>query len=128
MEINGPIMNKLIAAFLGLSLVVFAGCASPRARFVPPQGFIYTSYKAPLLVDYNETPVGDQKGSASAQHVGVPYPTAFGPRLDLFAWDDCSIKKASESGQITKVGTADYEFFSILGIYAKTTVHVYSAP
>ena len=125
MEINGPIMNKLIAAFLGFSLVIFAGCASlsSKAEFAPPRGIFFTSYKAPLLIDYNETPVEDQKGSASAQFFWDPILT--GASL---SWNDCSIKKASGNGQITKVGTADYEFFSILGIYAKTTVHVYSAP
>ena len=117
-------MNKLTAAFLGLSLVIITGCASPRAEFMPPLGAFYTNYKAPLLIDYNETPVEDKEGTASAQYFRVPYPNL---RLD-FAWDGCSIKEACENGKITKVGTADYEFFSILGIYAKTTVHVHSAP
>ena len=116
-------MNKLTAAFLGLSLMIIAGCASPRAEFAPAPGILFTSYKAPLLIDYNETPVKNQKGSASAKYFRDPVLTGLS-----FAWDDCSIREASGNGQITKVGTADYEFFSILGIYAKTTVHVHSAP
>ena len=116
-------MNKLTAAFLGVSLVIIAGCASPRAEFAPPPGILYTSYKAPLLIDYNEAPVGNQKGSANAQYFHDLILTGLN-----FSWDDCSIKQASGNGQITKVGTADYEFFNILGIYAKTSVHVYNAP
>ena len=119
-------MNKLTAAFLGLSLVFVTGCASlsSKVEFAPPPGILFTSYKAPLLIDYNETPIEDQKGSASAQYFWDAILTGAS-----FSWDDCSIKEASGNGQIAKVGTADYEFFSILlGIYAKTTVHVHSAP
>ena len=116
-------MSKFTAAFLGLSLVVFTGCVSPRAEFAPPQGILITNYKAPLLINYDKTPIVDQRGSASAQYFHDPILTGLN-----FSWDDCSIEQASRNGQITKVGTADYEFLSILGIYAKTTVHVYSAP
>ena len=115
-------MNKFIAAFLGFSLVVITGCTSQMVEFAPPPGFLFTNYKAPLLIDYQETPVENQKGSASAQYFQEPF---FGLN---FSWDDCSVKQASREGQITKVGTADYEFFSLLGIYARTSVHVYSAP
>ena len=67
----------------------------------------------------------DEKGSASSNYFRVPFGIL---ALLSFSWDDCSIKQAAENGSITKVGTADYEFFSVLGIYAKTTVHVHSAP
>ena len=116
-------MNKLTAAFLGLTLVIITGCVSPRAEFAPPVGAFYTNYKAPLLIDYNDTPIENQKGSASARYFHDIILT----RLN-FSWDDCSIKEAAENGRITKVGTADYEFLSVLGIFAKTTVHVQSAP
>ena len=114
-------MNKLIVAFFGLSLVLTAGCTSPRAEFRPPSGVIYTNYKAPLLIDYNKASVENQKGSASTEYIRDAILTGI---LDA-SWGDSSIKKASENGRITKVGTADYEYFSIFQIYAKTTVHVH---
>jgi hypothetical protein len=45
-----------------------------------------------------------------------------------FAWNDCSLDAAVKDGKFNRVGSADYSFFSVLGIYAKTTVHVYEAP
>ena len=116
-------MNKLTVALLGLGLVIITGCASPRVEFAPAPGFLYANYKAPLLINYEETPVEDQKGSASANYFHDVILTGLN-----FSWNDCSVKKASENSQITKVGTADYEFLSILGIYAKTSVHVYGDP
>jgi hypothetical protein len=117
-------MKTVTLAMLGIGLLVFSGCASPQSEFVPPGGVLFTSYKAPLLVHYDNAPVSKNSGDASADYFHVPF--TYG--LLKFAWDDCSLDAAVKEGCFTRVGSADYSFFSILGIYAKTTVHVYEAP
>lgn len=116
-------MKTITLAMLGIGLLVFSGCASPKSAFVPPGGVLFTSYKAPLLVSYDDAAVGRKSGEASASYFHDPIFTG----LD-FAWDDCSLDTAVSDGRFSRVGSADYSFFSVLGIYAKTTVHVYEAP
>lgn len=113
-------MNQTTLALLGLGLLVLCGCVGPRSEFSPAPG-IFASYKAPLLIDFDKASVSRESGNASAEYFCMPF--TYG--LLRFAWDDCSLKTASENGRFNKVGTADYEFLNILGIYAKTTVHVY---
>ena len=45
--------------------------------------------------------------------------------LGLFAGGDASIKKAAANGGIRKIHHVDYEVFSVLGIFAKSTTVVY---
>ena len=118
-------MKTITLAMLGIGLLVFSGCASPQSEFVPPGGVLFTSYKAPLLVHYDNATVGRNSGNASASYLHVPF--VLGGLLE-FAWNDCSLNKAVEDGRFTRVGSADYSFFSVLGVYAKTTVHVYETP
>jgi len=115
-------MRITTLALLGLSLLVLTGCVAPKSEFSPAPG-IFASYKAPLLLNYDETPVRGRKGTAETEYFHDILLTG----LD-FAWNDCSIKMASNNGHLNKIGSADYEFLNILGIYAKTTVHVYEAP
>lgn len=116
-------MKTITLAMLGIGLLVFSGCASPKSAFVPPGGILFTSYKAPLLVSYDDAAVSGNSGEASASYFYDPFLT----RLS-FAWDDCSLDAATQDGRFNRVGSADYSFFNVLGVYAKTTVHVYEAP
>ena len=116
-------MKQTTLAFLGLGLLVLCGCVGPRSEFAPPPG-IFASYKAPLLINYDKAAVSRESGNASTEYFCMPF--TYG--LLRFAWDDCSLDTAAENGRFNKVGTADYEFLNILGIYAKTTVHVYETP
>jgi hypothetical protein len=118
-------MKTITLAMLGIGLLVFSGCASPKSAFVPPGGVLFTDYKAPLLVTYDNAPVSSNSGDASAEYVHVPL--LLGGLIE-FAWNDCSLNSAVSEGRFTKVGSADYSFFSVLGVYAKTTVHVHEAP
>lgn len=118
-------MKTITLAMLGIGLLVFSGCASPQSAFVPPGGALYANYKSPLLVNYNQAAVSKNSGDASADYAHVPF--ILGGLLE-FAWNDCSLNKAMEEGQFTRVGSADYSFFNVLSIYAKTTVHVYEDP
>jgi len=117
-------MKTIILAMLGIGLLVFSGCTSPKSAFVPPGGAMFTDYKAPLLVSYDDAAVSKNSGDASAEYVYVPF--TYG--LLSFAWNDCSLDAAVKEGKFSRVGSADYSYFSVLGIYAKTTVHVYEAP
>ena len=118
-------MKTITLAVLGIGLMMFSGCASPKSAFVPPGGVLFTSYKAPLLVSYDDAAVSRNSGDASAEYIHVPI--LMGGLLE-FAHGDCSLDAAVSDGRFTRVGAADYSFFSVLGIYAKTTVHVCNAP
>lgn len=115
-------MKTITLAMLGIGLLVFSGCVAPRSAFVPPGGALFANYKAPLLVTYDEAAVGPRSGDASAEYVHDIILTG----LD-FAWADCSLNEAAQDGHFKKIGAADYSFFNVLGVYAKTTVHVYEA-
>lgn len=107
-------MNKFLVSIL-LAVLVLSFCSGcVVAPFQPPAGLAFTQYKAPLDVDYDNTALGPKTGSASSSSV-----------LALVSFGDCSIQAAAMNGGIEKVNHADYEFFSILGLYTKTTVIVY---
>lgn len=116
-------MKTITLAMLGIGLLVFSGCASPKSAFVPPGGLLFTSYKAPLLVTYDDATISKQSSDASAEYIYDPFLTGLS-----YAWDDCSLNTAVKNGPFTRVGSADYSFLRILGIYAKTTVRVYESP
>ena len=116
-------MKIITLAMLGISLLVFSGCASPESAFVPPGGILFTDYKAPLLVTYDDAKVSRNRGEASASYFHEWVFTD----IDL-AWGDCSLDAAVQDGRFDRVGSADYSFLNILGFYTKTTVHVYEEP
>ena len=97
------------------------GCAPHRAPVVPPVGLIFTHYKAPLTTEFDRTKVCSKSGTAGTSLLDIPNPWA---PLD-FAWKNAAIEKAAANGQITKVQYADYEVYSILGIYVRFKVTVY---
>ena len=116
-------MKTITLAMLGISLLLFSGCVAPQSEFVPPGGALFADYKAPLLVHFDDAAVSRNSGDAAASYFYDPLLTRMS-----FAWDDCSLDAAVKNGQFNKVGSADYSFFNVLGIYAKTTVHVYEVP
>lgn len=119
-------MKPIPWVMLGIGLLVFSGCyTAPKSGFVPPPGILFTDYKAPLLVNYDDATVSRNSGDASESFVRIPF-VAGG--ILSFAWDDCSLNAAVKEGRISRVGSADYSFFNVLGVYAKTTVHVYESP
>ena len=107
-------------AFVATSMLFLASCATPRSKFVPPMGGIVTQVKAPLTTDLEGIEIKDTSGSVSSLYFHDFIFTGLS-----FAWDDCSIEKAAQAGNLKSVEYADYESFSILGFFGKTTVTAY---
>ena len=116
-------MNATRLCMLGLmaGAMVVAGSGCYTAPFKPPLGVVFTQVKAPLMVNQKHTPVAQASGSVSSSCVRIPNPWV---PLSV-AWEDCSVDKAAKAGGITDVHYADYEFFSVLGIYNRMTVTAY---
>jgi hypothetical protein len=119
-------MKRIIPTFflLGFAILLMSGCiAPPRAEFRPPEGFVFSNYKAPLLVDYDNAKVSTQRGDASASAFHDILITGMS-----FGWGDCSTDAAVKDGRLNRIGAADYEYLSFCRIFGKTTVHVYEVP
>lgn len=119
-------MKRIIPTFLlgGIFVLLLSGCiAPPTAEFAPPEGFLFSNYKAPLLVDFNDNGVSGYTGKASCGAFHDIILTGM-----TFAWGDCSLNTASQNGRLNRIGTADYEYLSFLKVFGKTTVHAYQAP
>ena len=94
---------------LALALLFLPACAFVMS---PLYGGVFTDAKYGWNATSN---TGMMKhGEAMAQSV-----------LGLVATGDASISAASAAGGITKIHHVDYHAWSILGIYAKFTTHVY---
>lgn len=106
-------MKKSISISVG-ALCVFAlmGCAMV-APVVPPPAMIQ-SYQAPLDLDSDQTQLGSKKGTASTQNI-----------LGIVSWGDGSTRAAAQNGGISTIRGADYEFFSVFGLYSKYTTIVH---
>jgi hypothetical protein len=106
---------KLCLAAIAIAVVVtsLGGCL--QAPVVPPQGAIFTAWRAPLDTDMDPTQLPQKSGEASTHSV-----------LGLVAWGDAGVSAAARNGRLTKIHHADYEFLSILfGIYTQFTLVVY---
>jgi len=106
------VQKTLVSLALGLSLAA-SGCAMQSAPVIPPFA-AFQNYQAPLDLDNQETQLGSKTGQASTSNV-----------LGLFAWGDGSTRAAATAGGITTIRSADYEFFSVFGIYSRYTTIVY---
>ena len=84
---------------------------------MPPTGALYTEIKAPLTTDLNNQKLIKTYGEAATTHVAY--------YIFSFAIGDASLQKAIKDGLLKNVAYADYEWFSILGIYGKLTVKAY---
>ncbi|MFC1736864.1 TRL domain-containing protein [Candidatus Hydrogenedentota bacterium] len=132
-------MNKLPTIVLAIILALAAnGCFSTHYSPVKPYppaiqlptpapelSFqLYRHVRAPLTVDFDDTPTGTKHGKSS----GSVY-------LDLILLDssghqtvvggDCNIENAAKNGEISEVFYAEYEYFNLLGLFARYSVHVY---
>ena len=109
-------MTLLLVPLLALGL---AGCVMHRTPVRPPEGFIFSQYKAPLTIDFDGTKMATKVGSASTMYMYVPL-------VGLsFAWDRCDIEKAAQAAGLTTVHYADYEVIKVFGVFGKFTVHAH---
>jgi len=109
---------------LACTVLLAVGCASPVAAPVePPYGGIFSSYSAPLDVNFSATPVGSKVGRATVRHFEVPVDSS-GTRLPIATWAELGIREAAAQGGIQTVYYADYEVLSVLGLYTEITVQV----
>jgi len=100
---------KSLRKFVAVLLACAPGCALAAA---PVTGVIYSDVKyggAPT-----ESAGMSKHGMAEAQSI-----------LGAVGLGDASVKAACQNGGITKIHHVDYHAWSILGIYAKFTTHVY---
>ncbi|MCX6116044.1 MAG: TRL-like family protein [Proteobacteria bacterium] len=94
-------VRVISSAFL-LSFVV--SCASAHS---PVSGFWYTNAKGGTGA--TSEAIGSKKGKACASSI-----------LGIIGTGDASIAAAAKQGGISKVSTADYSAFSVLGFYAES--------
>jgi hypothetical protein len=96
-----------------LAIALSALACTVVAPVVPPPGLLYQSYEAPLSLHGLQKP-GSKRGTASTQNI-----------LGLFSWGDASVHTAAMQGGIQTIQHADYEFYSVLGIYSRYTTVVH---
>ena len=104
------------------TLAVGSGCIQYRAPFMPPGGILFTKVKVPLQTEFTAGGAAYSRtaGAISSFYFHDPIVTGLS-----VAWDDCSVAAAAKKGRLVRVDYADYEFFHVLGIFGKMTVHVY---
>ena len=104
----------MIVGVMGIALATSACAGIYGAPVVPPQGFLFSRYAAPLDVDANQTKTGSKVGRSSSQSI-----------LGLVAEGDASISAAAKQGNITTIHHVDYEFENYLGVFSRFTIVVY---
>ena len=112
-------MKRVIAIHLILLPFVATGCALYRTPVIPPQGFLFSQYSAPLTIDFDKTQTGARVGKASTLWIREPFLGT------SYAWEDASISAAARNGGIKKVYYADYEWLQVLGLFGRFTVVVH---
>lgn len=100
-------MKKIATIGLFSCVAMLAGCATPYSG-----GIIYNDYDRPMSVRDNATDCA-KRGESSMVNI-----------LGYFAVGDASVSEAKKGAGITKVGSVDTNFTSLLGIFAKTTTIV----
>ncbi len=90
--------------FVSFALLFFTNCVPNFNKSGP--GFIFTSTTDPVFFDNNVKAI--KKGESCSVRA-----------LALVATGDASIKAAKANGDISKVATADTEYFNVLGIFGK---------
>lgn len=101
-----------LLAVLALACAGLTGCL--RAPVIPPQGWIYSEFQAPLDIDYNKTPTDGKVGKAESMCV-----------LGLVALGDASAKAAADKAGIKTIEHADYSYSNILGVIQRYDTVVY---
>ena len=118
-------LKPLVVLVLLGSVLLLTGCGMYLAPVKPPLGGAISTFKAPLTVNFNDTPVSGDLKHASKKKTQYLFMTLFAPD---FAWGEVDVPRIARDAGITKVSYADYEVLYInliLFIYAEFTVHVY---
>ena len=103
---------KRVLSILFLATLA-TGCAMSAAPVIPPPA-LYQNYQAPLDIDHNQTELGTKKGTSVQKSV-----------LGVVSWGDASTHAAAANGGIAIIRSADYAFYTFLGIYSTYTTIVY---
>jgi hypothetical protein len=104
-------------------LPVAAACSAHRTSVVPPGGFLFAHYKAPLTSNHAGAPTGagvSKTSSSQTKFLWIPLNAGLS-----FSWDDAAVAQIAGNAGMSSVAYADYEFFNVLGIWQTFTVHVY---
>lgn len=118
-------LRRMIApAVLALLLALASfGCSIPiDAPVVPPLGFVYTHFKAPLILPGDvslDFSAGEPHGQQTYFRIPMPYIPAD------FALGHADIRNAVREAGIDRLIHADYEYRSIFGYFQTFTVHAY---
>ena len=79
---------------------------------VPPTGFVYTDYKAPISLGSKE--LGSKRGLAHVTTI-----------LAMISWGDGSIRAATNNGRIRNLKHVDYQYYNVLGVFQRYTTIAY---
>ena len=110
------------ALLLAAMAVAFSGCGTglyPRVPVKPGPGFIFASYQAPLMVNYDKTKVSKKHGEAWTYYIYEPFLGT------SWSWGDASIEAAAAKGGVKTVNHADYKWLGVLGMFGQFTVTAY---
>lgn len=97
-------------ALIALSAMIFVGCGSAYFK-APLAGGIVTNVTYDGSVSAEQG--GEKQGKSKCHSI-----------LGIVGYGDCSIEAAKKNGGISMVSSVDYDFFTVLGIYAGYTVIV----
>ena len=111
-------MTRLVTLLICAQLAT--GCVQFTAPVQPPLGFLFTRIRAPLTVDFDETPVGTKRGESR-----VIWARDILFTLQTVAWEGAAIEEAARDGGITTVRHADYEALIVLGVFGWFKVTAY---
>lgn len=116
-----------ISIIILLALALSMGCGGvwTRTRVIPPQGLLFSSVKAPVSINFDNTPAGRQLSRVS-QSSTYYFRDFIITGMD-FSWGSVGINEIARKGGLSRVYFADYEYLNILGIYAQFTINVYGA-
>jgi hypothetical protein len=120
--------RSLRAAAGAAVLAIATGCAGmgaapPAQMVVPPSGWLFAKFSAPLTQNFQGNPTGQSVRVVQERHVRYFHDfliTGLG-----FAWDSATIERIAREGGIKTVSYADYEFMHVLGVFGVTTIRVY---
>jgi len=105
----------LLTGAVLLAALLVSGC-TVRAPVVPPVGFLFTNYKAPLMVHYGNTDVAKREGRGETQYIREPFlSTAYG-------FGNAGIAKIASDAGLNEVDYVDYEYLNVLGIYQQVQI------
>lgn len=117
--------KKITISIILLALALSMGCGRFRAPVIPPQGLLFSSVKAPVSINFDNTPAGRQLSRVS-QSSTYYFRDFIITGMD-FSWGSVGINEIARKGGLSQVYFADYEYLNILGIYAQFTINVYGS-